>query len=235
MQTNTEYMSNPARVERVVQGLMCMTLGQMSNARTDAFIEFAAAELIEKEHLSAERMQDMPYIEFACLIDSIGGNPKYDYPDHDSAREQLALYKMAASILMEMGKSSIPVRLFLALPLKAFYTYMDSASAQGGMMDEFEAVRNYDSHYKEGCTINDFLSEKMGAARKSWIPITSMEDYKQSIVNAYKGMGSLLVDSFRRAFPNRFHAEEVCRRYRQQIAEPVSHEAEQEISPDMGG
>lgn len=49
--------------------------------------------LISNEGMSAEKIQNISYIEFVCMIDHIGGNPKYDEHegkyDYDSLSKQL--------------------------------------------------------------------------------------------------------------------------------------------------
>lgn len=214
VQTNTEYMSDTARVERVVQKFMNMTLKEFKTPQTEQYIDFVVEEIIRREDLSGKRVQDMSYIEFACLIDQVGGNSLYDWKDHDSWSEQLFYFMCVAAMLVNGSKDSIPVRLFTALPLKAFYTYMGSNKCSYGssLQSEFEHIAKC-CQYNEDYTIMDFLSEKINVLNKAWKPIQSLEEYQQKMMAAHKDIGILLINSFRLAFPDRFHAEDIRDRY----------------------
>ena len=41
------------------------------------------------EGLSAKKIEHMPYIELACLVNHVGGNPGYGQENHDSSFEQM--------------------------------------------------------------------------------------------------------------------------------------------------
>lgn len=213
IRTNAEYMSDPARAARVVRRFMDMTLGELSNTYTGKYIKYVVDEMIRKEYLSPEKVQDMTYLEFACLIDSVGGNPGYDCYQCDSLSRQLIYYKMAACILAEGSKYSIPVKLFSVLPLKAFYTCLERASAGRSMLLEFAYVKQC-CRFKEGYTVKNFICEKLNAVSEAWSMAGPVAEYEDEIVFAHRDMGTLLIDSFRKAFPDKFDAEAVCRKYR---------------------
>lgn len=214
VQTNTEYMSDAARVERVVRKFMNMAIKEFRTPQTEQYIDYITFELIHREDLSEEKVQDMSYIELACMIDQFGGNPRHDWKDHDSWSEQLFCFICVANALINGSKDSIPVRLFMALPIKAFYAYMGSnrSSYRYSLQSELKHITEC-CQYNEDYTIMDFLSEKMTVTGKAWKPIHPLEEYRQKMIAAHKDIGSLLISSFRLAFPDRCHAEDIRDRY----------------------
>ena len=221
IQTNTEYMSDKARVERTVQRFMNITIQELGAVQSKKYIDFITDEIIPREGLSAEKAQNMSYIEFACLIYHVGGNHKYDWHDHDSLSEQMFYFRCIAGALLDGGKVSIPIKLFLSLPLIAFYTYMDRVSAEGkNLLVEYSRIKaRCQNPGKEGYTIRDFLLDKMGITNKAWIPINSLAEYESKIRTAYKDIGGLLVDSFHMAFPYRFHIKDIRDKYQNSLDE----------------
>lgn len=198
IQTNTEYMSDKARAERVVRRFMDMTLSELAAAQNSKCIEFITEEMIPREGFSEEEIQDITYLEFVRLINGVGGNSDYDWYDHDSYAEQLTYYKMLARALLNAGKVSIPVRLFMALPLKAFYTCLNNMSNRKALLKQFEGIKG---RYSDNCTIEDFLSAEIYEGNKVWVTIMPIDDYKEQMKAAHIHMGNVLVDSFCTAFP----------------------------------
>lgn len=220
-QTNYEYMSDEARVGRVIHKLMDVTLRELLDAhlQNKRYINYVVEDVVQAEGLSEEKVQDvMSYAEFACLIDHAGGNSDYDFPDYDSYAEQMIYFRNIAYVLLNGSKASIPVRLFLAVPLKAFYGYMCKAAVQKGMtakalQDDFLLIQKNCDDWRT-CTIEDFLWQKIDAAKKPWLPISSLEAYRESVETAHKDMGRLLVGSFHKVFPEKFWIGEIHKKYR---------------------
>ena len=200
IQTNTEYMSDKARAERVVRRFMDMTLSELAAAQNSKCIEIITEEMIPREGFSEEEIQDITYLEFVRLINGVGGNSDYDWYDHDSYAEQLTYYKMLTRALLDAGKVSIPVRLFMALPLKAFYTCLNSLSNRNALLKQFEGIKS-SCHCSDNCTIEDFLSAEIYEGNKVWVTIMPIDDYKEQMKAAHIHMGNVLVDSFCTAFP----------------------------------
>ena len=225
MQTNKEYMSDMARIERIVQKFMNITLKDLKDKETEKHLHFITEAVIPREGLSEEKIQDMSYIEFACLVNNAGGNPEYDWSDHDSWSEQRIYYQCMASILIKKCKNSIPVKLFLAIPVKNFYDYLYKAADSGKepfCLYDKSAVMGLRNKYtlltknckmRDGYTIKDFLQDKCALMNKAWCPITSIEKYAGDIKTAHEDAGKLLVDSFLLAFPGRCRVEDIRNKY----------------------
>lgn len=202
IQTNTAYMSDPARAERTVRRFMKLTLREMKQMQTQNYVDYIMDKIAPAEDLSPETLEDMTYIELASLIAQVGGAACYDGYDYDSWSLQQSCYCYLAYILTDGKRRSITVRLFLALPLKAFYTCLESLFADGRMYEKFNYIRARCS-YEDGYTIGDFLAEKLKKLSKAWLPIVPLDSYEDSVRAALGGIGRLLVDSFEAAFnPN---------------------------------
>lgn len=212
MLTNPQYMSDEKRVERTVGRFQAIALSNLLRVQTRKYLEFMLEPMLKKEALSQEKLQNMPYIELACLIDNAGGNPLYDWTSHGSWMEQLYYYRCIAYVLIDGNKSFIPIKLFLALPLKAFYAYLDRASPGKGLLADFELLKSC-CKYKEDYTIKDFLVEKTRETQKAWFPIEELEIYGEDMADTYKDIGRLLVDSFHKAFPIHFCIENIRKKY----------------------
>lgn len=217
VQTNTAYMSDPARVERIVQRLMQMPLAEIEKNGCDAEaqhsrVRFAMVEFTQRENLLDDKIQDMTYAEFACLIDNVAKSSKYYWKDHSRMSEQLMYYKCLDGLLLEAAKTSIPVRMFMALPLEAFYHYLINAA---GSKDK-DALRKelaYFKGYGEKCTIQEFLWNRNGVLNKFWMPFIPFKNYAKEIRMAHRDIGRVLVDSLRMAFPEQFNVERVLWKY----------------------
>lgn len=210
---NAEYMSDKERVERTVQRFVTTTLKELRDINAKC-IDFINEELEQNELLLHEKTQDMPYIEFACLIDHVGGNHSYDWDQHDSFSERQFYYKCIAGVLLD-NKAIIPVRMFTALPLKAFYEYLISVADAAGRVHlqmAFEYIREC-CQYREDYTIKDFLAEKIKILNKAWTPLESIRVYENTIRTAHRDIGRLLVNSFCYAFPDSFCVKDICDKY----------------------
>lgn len=217
VQTNTAYMSDPARVERIVQRLMQMPLAEIEKSGCDAKAQhdrvgFVMFELVQRENLADDKIQKMSYAEFACLIDNVAKSSKYYWKDHSRLSEQLMYYKCLDGLLLEAARTSIPVRMFMALPLKAFYRHLINAADREGK-DALRKELAYFKGYGEKCTIQEFLWNRNGVLNKSWMPFIPFKSYAKEIRIAHRDVGRVLVDSFRMAFPEQFNAERVLQKY----------------------
>lgn len=210
MITNTEYMSDPARAERTVRRFMDITLRELKRMQTRDYIGYITNKLVLTEGLSLKKLPDMSYAELACLIHHVGGKPQYDGYSHDSRAQQMAYYRCVADILQDGRRRSIPVRLFMALPMRAFYTCLKRVCKTGSK--SFDALLSLCSH-KDGYTIGDFLAEKTRTLSKAWQPIMPLDAYERIIKDSYRDVGIVLIDCFCMVCPQQLHAEEICNKY----------------------
>lgn len=199
IQTNTAYMSDPARAERTIRRFINLPLREMRQVQTQSYVDYIADKLVPIEGLTPEILWDMPYIQIACLIAQVGGSPQYDGYSYDSWALQMVYYQYLAAILRGASSSSLTIQLFMALPLKAFYACLESLCADGSMTAEFESIRA-DCSYRDGYAIEDFLAEKTKRLQKAWQPVVPLDAYERHIKTALQDIGKLLVGSFSTAF-----------------------------------
>lgn len=213
LQTNTEYMSDKKRIDRTVWRFLDTTIKELesANERAKKCMEFITEVIVPREGLSKDRIQNMSYRELACVVSSVGGNEDYEWESHDSYSEMLLYYRMLANILLEGKKVSIPIKLFLAIPIEAFYEYMSDCHKYNAraLKNDFLELKERCTNWKEGYTIGDFLNEKCEAAGKPWVLYTPIEKYTETIKLAHEDIGTLLVDSFSVAFPKEGYLRDI--------------------------
>lgn len=204
-------MSDMEKVERIVRGLRDMKLGEFKETRARKCIELIMEQIFPGEGLSKEKARDMTYLELLHLISDVGGNAKYDAPDHDSRAVQLYQYVWVESALILESRVSEPVRLFMDLKLHHFCEYMELEHMRNSRhyREEYPVMKSLIEHIRESClkgefhryTIRLFLSVKTKMLNRAWHPIESPYIYARNIRNAHRDIGRVLVGSFHMAFP----------------------------------
>lgn len=245
--TDYDYMSEPTRVKRVVQGFTEMTLHDFRTMQLKdrRFADFFSSVIIETENLS-EKAEHMKYTDIICLIENMTGNEAYggDMNGDPYTGDELQLfhYKSIQNLLLDVFTRCIPIRLFLALPVKAFYKCLWDISGRNILAIEYRSVRKLytklgGKEREDEITIKDVLDQCAAIYRKPWsIPFNSLERYKEDMLYAYNLTGKLLVKSFKEAFPEKFCVEEVRSKYSdspEEIGIPSVQDEEMNV-PDGG-
>lgn len=210
---NTQYMSNPSRVESVVTNFMNTTLRELlelEESTHNCYIDniLIGLGLREDEELSKEQL-DMKYIELACLI-----NSTYIV----NVIEQMAYYQYMAYFLMSGEHKSLSVKMFMAVPLRSFYFYLDSISDKPGLLKQLKYITEHCT-YSDGYTIGDFIKEKYAIINQPWWIGTPLEEFRQSIADSCMDIGKLLFDSFQEAFSKQYPICSVHEKYIDDIYE----------------
>lgn len=219
VRTNTEYMSDRDTLDYVINRFINMTVKELNDIDSND-MNNAEKEIIDLEELSETKMQDMKFIELAFLIHNVGGNSDYDnYYSVDSCNSyilRMVLYRSFAKVLLAGDESSIPVRLFMAVPMEAFYRYLISISAGNDKKEELKReylhMRKYYNNNPD-YTIKDFIMEQIHESSKAWNPMSSLRKYAGNIKVAYNDIGRLLVKSFCLAFSGQYSVENICYKY----------------------
>lgn len=208
-QSNTEYMSDMTRIERIIQKVTNITLKELNQnnigwRNSISPVEFVATELFRDGY--PEKMQETTFLEFLHMVAKVGGNPMYDWDDHSSWSEQLFYYKCVALALTNASVVSVPIKMFLAIPLQAYYVYLERAAhgikLKKQVRDNFSYIKN-SCEYTKDYTIKDYISEKMDRLSEAWLPIEPLSDYKRKIETAHLDIGTLLVSSLCLSFPKK--------------------------------
>lgn len=217
MQMSFEYYLPMTEAEHIVQEFMNVTVRELKSVKCSKFIDRIIDDIVSKERLPSEEVQDMTYMELVCLIDHVKESPQYGRSDHDSMTRQAYYYLNLARALIEagtalQGQGSKAVESFQKLPIEQFYAYLESANAGKDMSSEFTYIRNC-CEYEDFYTILDFLMEKLWLSDRPWRMAEPLNEFGERIRNFSKDIGRLLVDSFHMAFPDRFHAVDICSKY----------------------
>lgn len=212
MLTNNEYMSDEARIQRVLNSLMDVPLKELREAHQQniEYIRYVMYYISREENLEEQEWDAIPYAEFLRLVSNVGANAACH--DYDSFAEQLLYFKGIAFLLLNSSSVVIPAKLFLAIPLGAFCSYMRKSAMPSALTDDFMLIQKRCTNWKE-CTIGDFLQRKIEIIQKAWLPTTSLEKYRECAETAHQDMGRILVGSFARAFPKKFQGKEVHEEY----------------------
>lgn len=221
-QTNKQYMSDEARIGRVVRNLMDVEIKALKNPQNQKHIDHVVWDIVAVEELSEQKLRDgMTYAEFASLAHFIGGHPDYDaFFGSDSYLEQMLYFRNLAHILTTKtggNLAAIPAKMFLGIPLKAFYSYMIGTVPKGSpaywsLKTDFSIIQKDCPRWGE-YTIENFLWHSLNTARKEWLPTQPIEEHREAVHAAYLDIGRLLVDSFRAVFPEKFQIDEIFRKY----------------------
>ena len=217
MQVSLEYYLPMTEVERIVQEFMNVTVGELKSVECSQFIDRIIGDIISIERLSAEKVQDMTYMELICLIDHVEQSPKYSRDDRGSVTKQMYYCLNLARALIDAGTmfhgwGSKVVERFQKLPIEQFYAYIDSIAVGKDMSAEFEYIRGC-CEYEDYYSILDFFLEKSWRSDRPWRMAEPLEEFGDKIRNYSKDIGRILVDSFHMAFPDQFHVEDICSRY----------------------
>lgn len=225
--TNTEYMSSRDTLDYVMKKFTNMTIKDFEAFSPDG-MELIDGVIVEMNDLSEKKMQDMTYIEFAFLLHNVGKNTDYTTLEY-SRVIQMQIYFILARVMLDGNKQSIPIiRMFLAVPLKAFYEYMISLSGRrrGELRQEYYYMKK-NFRNNSDYTIQDYIEAQVSESKSSWNLTTSLEEYGKRIEAAHKAMGRLLVRSFYLAFADEYSADDICRKY--QLRDDEACEYEEEI------
>lgn len=232
--TNREYMAEPARVERTLQRFTKMTLHELKAVQQKKrnYAEWCMDGAIAIENLDREKAETMSYMDIICFLHNIWGDDRYagirngDGTAYPSDLCQDFTYKMLARLLLDVQMKSVPIRLFMELPLKAFYGYLERISRDALLSreyrmacDEYVKLKDLSTVELAGvyeATIKDVLRLCNNVFCMAWIPTQmELENYSQSIMSAYRLVERLLVKSFRLAFPEQFCMDRIRTRYAQ--------------------
>ena len=216
----------PAEVERIVRRFMAMPLQEIKQYQTagvptaDCFTD----AIIAVENLDKNKTPYMDFMDIFCLIEQISENLEYESIMDDGATRtpqmfKIFHYRMLMIYLRNAYDRSIPVKLFLALPVKSFYAFLESVSCSKEMNTEYDCVKgciqSIMKNFNENTsTIKQVLDAVSGALQKAWCPTSiQITSYQRMILEAYGLLGRLLIGSFKMAFKHRFNVEYVKEKY----------------------
>ena len=113
---------------------------------------------------------------------------------------------------MDGEKVSMPVKMFMSIPLTSFYFYMDSISDKPGLLNQLKYITGH-CEYNDGYTIENFIKEKFSKINQPWWIGIPIEEFRQSVRDSCMDIGKLLFDSFQEAFSKQYPICSVREKY----------------------
>ena len=216
----------PAQVDHIIRRFMSMPLQEIKQyQRADVPLADCFTEaIIDVEELDKKKTQYMDFLDIFCLIEHISENPAYETTRDDGSDCSAYLfkifhYRMLMRYLLNANERAIPVKLFLALPVRAFYAYLENVACNKEMYNEFNLVkcciREFMKDFDENTTtIKQVLDAVSKTLQKEWLPMSlSSDKYESMIMKTYELLGRFLIGSFKMAFKHRFNLEYVKEKY----------------------
>lgn len=223
-----EYYSNPEAVASAIQSFMDLTVDEMRNDKKVSHnMRILTSEIVETEMLDNELIGKMDYSELITMIE-MSRHIKYQqmYLDRveicTSEVFNLYNYKILFLILIGASRNSPQIRLFMELPIKQFYKYVDSISNKDGMNKKLlgdyndfrREVERLHGKVSEDLTIKELLYKVNEKVCKNWnIVDMSVESYKQMILDELRLIRKVLALKFMEAYPEKFDTYKVKNKY----------------------
>lgn len=221
-----EYYSDPKAVASAVHKFMNITVDEISNTKSvDHRLKVITAEIIVTEGLDKDMLGKMNYTDLIAMLE-MSGDVKYEgeYNSHEICTSEvfnLFMYKHLLLIILEAANNAIPIRMFLELPLQAFFMYLESVLNKGvkeqSMVNGYAAVtremqRLHNSGFfcppglgKEDISIKELLIKVRDKVTKAWeIVDMSINEYRQMMIDELLLAKRVLALTFMETFPERF-------------------------------
>lgn len=229
-----EFYSDPEVVASAVRRFMNTTINEMSLDKmlSNNFSIYKNA-MMEEENMDSGKFGHMTYAEMITLIEMSRDNKySYTYCDSDKVctaeRYNLFLYKVLLVNITNVANRVISVRLFLEMPIKTFYEYIENLSKDNKTEQDIEPDSRFSNKYidmsvtinrlhNDDCdnmTIREVLMQAREKIFKGWgIVDCPIENYQERILDELSLVRNILGLKFMEAFPERFDEEELRMEY----------------------
>lgn len=217
-------MKNYDRMKSAVDRVCALSVGELKRHQSaqNPIMQRLCEDVFESLNLDEKKLDELDFLDFICLI--------YQTPDYfrlDFGAEEMQLAKAFRMVqldglrahLLRAEESCIPIKLFLGLPLVDFYEYLESLGSDKSLKREWKEVskkldqmlirRSIKKQKAETMTIKEVLIFAGEEKRRAWLPLNSLRDYRDEIMDAYKMSQAILGHSFKLAMPERFHIQDV--------------------------
>lgn len=228
--TNENYYSDPQAVACVVKNFMDAPISSTINNKCKNF-NIITSEIIEIEDINADLLDTINYTDLITLLEmSEDNNYSLYYSNSDELCHfhlfNLFVYKVFILILQESAKKSITTKLFLNLPIKDFFSFLDSQAKN--VSQSKNKTNLYKETLKEMETVDNFLDEDSSilsvlesirkTAFKEWSIIGEpVSAYKTKVLDSLELAKTLLATTFIQTFPDRFDAKRLKKRLKNSV------------------
>lgn len=218
----SNYMADRERVEKTVQRLFGLSVGELAlyQPKQNPFIDYFCTDITETFSISEESVREMDLMDLVCLIHQM---PDYFYEEKEMDRLRLVQMDALREYMVYAEKSFIPIMLFLGIPVRAFYDYLESLVCDGGMKKEWAAVeKKLSAMLKRRSRLNGDVGEMtlkeififLGSEkRRGWYPLRGLKEYAAEILDAFEMSDRILARSFEIAVSERFNIRNILTKF----------------------
>ncbi len=211
-----EYYSDPETVASAVHRFMNITVDEMNNTKiVNRNFRVMTSEILQREGVDTSLLDNMNYTDLITMLE-MSKDSKYTvkynkYSDEICTSEvyNLFIYKVLLLIILEAAKNAIPIRLFLELPLQAFYAYIENVKGGKEQHNDYAVIGNeierLHGEFKKDISIKELLMKAREKVCKDWgIVDKPIDEYKQMVFDELMLVKRVLALTFMEVFPERF-------------------------------
>lgn len=228
--TNENFYSDPQAVACVVKNFMDAPIGSTIKNKCKNF-NIITSEIIETEDINADLLDTINYTDLITLLEmSEDNNYSVYYSNSDEFCHfhlfNLFLYKVFILILQESAKKSITTKLFLNLPIKDFFSFLDSQAKNVSQSKKkvnlykeiLREMKTVDTTLDEDSSILSVMESIKKIAFKEWGIIGEpISTYKTKVLDSLELAKNLLATTFMKTFPDRFDAKSLKSRLKNSV------------------
>lgn len=219
---NLNYMADLERVEKTVQKLFGLPVRELAmyQPKQNPFLDFFCDDIQETFSLSDEEVKEMDLMDLVCLIHQM---PDYFYGEQGVDRLRTVQMDALREYLVYAEKRYIPVMLFLGIPIRSFYEYLESLVCDGRIKKEWEETeKKLSAMLKRRSRLKGDVGEMtlkevfifLGTEkRRGWYPLNGLKDYAAEILDAFNMSDTILAQSFEIAMSERFNIRTVLSKF----------------------
>ena len=216
------YMADLERVEKTVQRLFGLPIRELipHQPQKNPLMDYFCSDIAETFSVSEDEVKEMELMDLVCLMHQM---PDYFYEEQGVDRLRLVQMDALREYLICAEKSFIPVMLFLGIPIRAFYEYLESLRCDGKMEKEWAAVEmKLAEMLKRRSRLNGDVGEMTlkeififlgNEKRRGWYPLNGINNYAAEILDAFKMSDLILGRSFEVAMSGRFNIRSVLTKF----------------------
>lgn len=165
--------------------------------------------LLDENQISQKALPNVTYIQFVAMLDQ-------SHIEDDGSRMNgmerqpyyYAVLNLLCSQLRMAARKDYKLQLFMNLSVHTFFQYLESLHHNKAVLaceNELAQLIKIDRKV----SIATILQQAQDMQQKRVFPFSDFTQLCQETLKAYKIISILLIDSFRNAYPERFHIEDI--------------------------
>ncbi|MCR5222249.1 MAG: hypothetical protein K6D90_05235 [Lachnospiraceae bacterium] len=238
MNTKTfdQCLKDPEYCEKALQKLVSLKFSEMEklvDEQHQCITKYLVNPQAKVMNLDADALRQMDYLDVLRLIDSIRDNVLCygNYYDEDdtsrgrySAEDEYRYHiAMLFYFLMEAKTKDDSVKTICRMTVGSLASALESHAKTGKVMAAYEDfIRDYqeagwiEEENRDSVTVEELLNFTNKYLSRKWLPtVRPIAEHESDIQGVLDYTGTLLVDFFKFAYPERFRSDDIndkCRR-----------------------